>query len=370
MLDDLTTWLLLPLGMALGWALSRRGPATAGQDPETPTPATEMPLITDNPELQLSLGTVFRRRGEVDQALALHRALAERPGIAPSLRDAAQLELAEDYQQAGLMDQAESVWRALASGHGPQAAAAVQELLTVAEQGRDWTAAVQLARQLEALQGHSARPRIAQYRCEMAEAELSAGRLDSAQELARKAQRDDPQSVRPRWLLGRLAEAREDLRGAIDGYRAALEVDPRYLVDLLPALLAVLEQHGDPQLQEEVLADIAGGSDAPELVVTRADRLAAGGQDCLPVLAEGLKTHPSRAVLKAFLKTMASRPEVQAAGLSEPALALKGALEKMERATPGFVCEQCGFTPRNRFWQCPACRQWGSIHRVSDRFGA
>ena len=62
--------------------------------------------------------------------------------------------------------------------------------------------------------------------------------------------------------------------------------------------------------------------------------------------------------------------EVQAAGLSEPALALKGALEKMERATPGFVCEQCGFTPRNRFWQCPACRQWGSIHRVSDRFGA
>ena len=99
MLDGLTTWLLLPLGMALGWALSRRAPELDPMGEATPPPENAE-LVTDNPELQLSLGTVFRRRGEVDQALALHKALSERTDIAPDQRDAAYLELAEDYQQA------------------------------------------------------------------------------------------------------------------------------------------------------------------------------------------------------------------------------------------------------------------------------
>ena len=369
MLDGLTTWLLLPLGMALGWALSRRAPELDPMGEATPPPENAE-LVTDNPELQLSLGTVFRRRGEVDQALALHKALSERTDIAPDQRDAAYLELAEDYQQAGLMDQAEAIWRSLAAGHGPQASAAVQELLTVAEQGQDWEGAVQLARQLEALQGASCRPRIAHYRCEMAEQALTDSQFEQAAQLARKALRDDSRAVRPRWLLGRIAEAAGDLRAAAEGYRTALEVDGRYVVDLLPSLETVLEQIGDPRLRDEMLADIAKSCDAPALVVTLAQRAERQGEDPLPMLAEGLKTHPSRTVLKAFLGTMGPREAVQAAGLSDAALALKGALEAMERGAPGFVCEQCGFTPRNRFWQCPACRQWGSIQRVSDRFEA
>ena len=370
MLEGLTTWLLLPLGMALGWALSRKSDGIGGHhDAEAGTAAAPLVGMPDNPELQLTLGSLFRRRGEVERALQLHQALLQRHDIGVDLREETQLELAEDFQQAGLMDQAEAVWRGLAAGNGRNAAAAVQELLTVAEQGREWNDAIRLAKQLESLQGASARARVSHYHCELGEAALTAGDLDAARRHARQAERDDPKAVRPRWLQARVAEAADDLAEAVDRYRAALEIDGRYIDDLLPELLKALERHGDASLVQEVLGDIAVNNHAPALLVAQADQHARAGGDPMPMLAAGLASHPSRVVLKAFLATMAPRPEVIQAGLGDTATALRTALETMEKSTPGYVCEQCGFTPRNRFWQCPACRHWGTIHKVPDRFG-
>src|ERR1700724_3226406 len=59
----------------------------------------------DAAEIQFALGSLFRRRSEVDRAIAIHSGLRDHGGA--GLRDKAAFELALDYQSAGLMDTAQ-----------------------------------------------------------------------------------------------------------------------------------------------------------------------------------------------------------------------------------------------------------------------
>ncbi len=67
-------------------------------------------LSDDAMETQLALGTLFRRRGEIDRAIRLHQNLVERPSSSVAQREAASFALAEDYLSAGLFDRAEEIF--------------------------------------------------------------------------------------------------------------------------------------------------------------------------------------------------------------------------------------------------------------------
>src|ERR1700754_4129723 len=61
-------------------------------------------------ELHFALGSLFRRRGEVERAIRMHQNLVERPDLAPDRKLAALFELAQDYFKAGLLDRAEELF--------------------------------------------------------------------------------------------------------------------------------------------------------------------------------------------------------------------------------------------------------------------
>src|SRR5258705_13663096 len=54
-------------------------------------------------ELHFALGSLFRRRGEVERAIRMHQNLVDRPDLAPERKLAALFELAQDYFKAGLL---------------------------------------------------------------------------------------------------------------------------------------------------------------------------------------------------------------------------------------------------------------------------
>src|SRR5689334_23597721 len=55
-------------------------------------------------ELHFALGSLFRRRGEVERAIRMHQNLADRTDLATEQRVTAVYELAQDYLKAGLLD--------------------------------------------------------------------------------------------------------------------------------------------------------------------------------------------------------------------------------------------------------------------------
>ena len=191
-----------------------------------------------------------------------------------------------------------------------------------------------------------------------------------AMKAAKQAQSHDGSSVRARWLQGQILSRQGEPAVAVTRFVSAAELDARFLEDLVPAIEACCAVVDDPVLQAQAFEDLnAMHPNAPTLVVAAAAQRRAQGEDPLPTLTRGLKNAPTRALLKAFLAEIEPRPETESMGMRASAAAMHAALERMEQSVAAFRCEHCGFTPRNRFWQCPSCRQWGTIHRLPDQIG-
>jgi lipopolysaccharide biosynthesis regulator YciM len=384
MFDSLLAWLLLPLGAVLGWALAQRMPKPeqqslsteqlggllshlAGDDPDQAIAALTQAAEIDQStaELHLTLGNLFRKRGEVDRAMRIHEALLSRPTLKPQIQHQVRFELAQDYFKAGLMDRAENTFRELAA-QGLFVTAALEQLVAVYEQGRDWRQALDTARQLEAAKGESKRAIIAQYYCELAEEARRAKISAEAFKLARKSLDTDKDCVRASLLLGTLHEADGDFADAAKCYRRAFDQDVRFLSEVMTPLQRCSEKTGDVESFVTFLDDAKSMTSSSLPLVAEAKLMRQEGMDAMSHLSSGLEAKPTRAVLVEFLDVLEKRPEVIASGLDKPAASLRQALLKLMESSPHYQCSNCGFVPRQLFWQCPSCKHWGQITPVDD----
>src|SRR5881296_3196028 len=86
-------------------------------------------------ELHFALGSLFRRRGETERAIRMHRNLLERPDLGGEQRLHAMVELGQDYLKAGLLDRAEEMFLKLRGS--PHRAEALKFLLEIYQQEKD-----------------------------------------------------------------------------------------------------------------------------------------------------------------------------------------------------------------------------------------
>ena len=99
-------------------------------------------------ETHFALGSIYRRRGEVERAIRVHENIMARPSLSNEHRLAAMFALAEDYFRAGLFDRAERSFRQLAEGESRRAQA-LRYLLRIYEQQRDWDQAIAVHNELD-----------------------------------------------------------------------------------------------------------------------------------------------------------------------------------------------------------------------------
>jgi pentatricopeptide repeat protein len=383
-LDSLAlTWFLLPLGAALGWALARNFWQQSGRAPMAPERRTYLSnlehLVAEDPdqavaellqaadaqpetaELQLTLGSLFRRRGEVDRALRLHESLIKRPGVDPQLAQRARFELAQDYVKAGLIDHAEKLFRELVR-QGVHLGESLEALVAIYEQLRDWSHAIDFAQQLEAVRGQSLKPLISQYGCERAEAARLKGDHPEVLRLANRALSIYGDSVRASLLQASAHEAMQDFAAAAKAYRRVPEQDPRFLREILAPLKRCQEQLGDLASFWTFLEEAEERWPDPSPSLAKLELMKAENVDPVPYIVETLHKRPSWAMTLKLMEQLEGRPTVT------PNLPIKPVREAMEKLglTAMYQCHHCGLKPRVLFWQCPSCKQWASITPAAD----
>lgn len=103
-------------------------------------------------ETHFALGSLFRRRGEVDRAIRVHQNLIARPNLKREFKTQALFALGEDYMKAGLFDRAENLFLELSRDRRFQRDA-LNHLVAIYEQQKDWDQAVTAFRQLESATG-------------------------------------------------------------------------------------------------------------------------------------------------------------------------------------------------------------------------
>jgi len=377
-------WLMLPLGAALGWYLARRWPRPleqdrsrseylaglthlVNQDPDQAIAAFVKAVEVDDEtvELHLTLGSLFRKRGEVDRALRIHENLLARPNLKPLYRNQARFELAQDFHKAGVMDRAEALFKELVAG-GMFLQPSLENLIGLYEQVRDWRQALEAARQLEAVKSSSLRPLIGQYYCELSEAARARKDLPEALRLASRALSEHPECVRASLLQGALHEAAGDLGAAIKSYRRVPEQDTRYLGEVLEPLRRCHEGQQDVAGYRKFLDDAEEFWKQPAVVLAKARLMQVQGQDPSAYLMERLQRQPQWQGLDLLLASVASRA-APAAPLIE---GLRQSLRSVMERRPTYQCVHCGFTPSLLFWQCPRCKQWTTVVPLDEMTGS
>ena len=132
---------------------------------------TRLATKSHEAEIQFALGSLMRRRGEVDRAIAIHTELRQHAEV--GIREQATFALGLDYMSAGLFDRAEERLRDLLASPGYRAAA-LEKLAWLHEQQHDWRAALDIWRELPPEQQRERAPVAAHYCCELGEAALAA----------------------------------------------------------------------------------------------------------------------------------------------------------------------------------------------------
>lgn len=354
------SWFMLPLGVALGvyWARqSIRGNSPANADLGALVPGEKAPRGSGPTDfdLQIVLGGVFRKSGEIDRALTLHQSLLERPGLTPHETARIRYELALDNVRSGVIDRAEVLLEELVAQKYLQLES-LELLLQVREQAREWRRAIEVAHLLEALKSQSYKSVVAHYFCELAEEAQQRNDPAASRALFEEAAAADTTCVRAHLALGGLLEAAADFSAAIKIYNRVAEKAPRYIGEVLHPLQRCHAAAGTLEIFETFLIDAETRSAHPTIAQMRALRMLSQDENPAAYLSMQLEKSFSPVALDVFVESLARFPATP-----ETLTSLRQILRSAFAGATLYRCDHCGFVPKTLFWQCPSCRHWGSV---------
>jgi len=366
----LLTWFLVIAALVLGilaghFGWGKRWPGSLGKlhpdyltgldylVTEQPDRALDMFLklmdaSADTIETHFALGSLYRRRGEVERAIRIHQNLLARDALAPEHREQALLALAQDYLRAGLLDRAEGLFQQVSEVPRLRVSA-LDALRLVYERQHDWQQALGVHRQLADAKAAPPRVVAAHYLCELAALAIERGDTMEARRLLREARAEAAPFPRAALLRAGIAERDGQLQLAARLLRQALAESPELLQAELPHLLRWVE----PQAHEAVLAELVaqaesrGVNDLKRLVFAAISADLAGARQLRAPIEKVCAMDPT------LLAMWRAGPE-QYERTAQEIGALLAHAEK-------YRCVECGFSGRSFYWHCPACHSWDSF---------
>lgn len=372
-------WLLaLPVFFALGWMAaridikqlvteSRRLPSSYFKGlnfllSEQPDKAIEafIEVVKVDPEtieLHFALGSLFRRRGEIERAIRMHQNLLERKDLPQVQRENALLELSQDYLKAGLLDRAEEMFSRLMGSRHEQVA--LKYLLEIYETEKDWEKAVSASRQMDSITGESSLKDIANYYCEMAAAAMTHSHPEQARERIQQALTVNRKCVRANIVLGELELQLNRPDAAIEAWKRIEAQNPAYLALVAEKMMDVLREQGKIEEGLQLLRGYLAIQPSVDLldVVFRVSLELHGPEAAYRLIREELRRSPTLLGLDRLLEAqILEAPPNRRHDLE----LIKKLVQHHTRSLALYRCDHCGFRARQFYWRCPACGRWES----------
>ncbi|OLQ90537.1 lipopolysaccharide assembly protein LapB [Vibrio panuliri] len=378
-------FLLLPIAAAYGWYMGNR---SAQQDKQKHSNQISRQYVTglnlllsdqsdkavdhfiellqvdnDTIDTHLALGNLFRSRGEVDRAIRIHQNLISRSGLTIDQKNIALQQLAKDYMASGFLDRAEKIFEQLVE-EPDHREAALQQLVAIYQQTREWQKAIYYATQLFKLGRKRMRVSIAHFYCEMAMQDQAEGERSQAISHFKRALSEDPKCVRASIALGKLYLESEDYLHTIKYMTMVLDQDSDFVSEVLPTLADCYHHLG----QEDELLDflrqcIANKSGvSAELMLAQLVAQHDGSGAAQELLTRQLVKNPT---MKGFFRLMDYHLMNAEEGRAKESLAtLQKLVGEQLKVKPHYRCRKCGFSTHSMYWHCPSCKGWGTIKPI------
>lgn len=323
---------------------------------------------SDTVETHITLGKLFRSRGEADKAVSIHQNLLARPALSDATNAKVQLELARDFVTLGVHDRAQRLLRTLLEqNHDSELRYPAKRLLIdLLEREKDWQGAFDTAAPLFK-QYPNIRRAAAHWQCELAELATDNASRALAKRHLKKALQLDPQCVRANLILAELEMDNAHYAQAIDRLARVLDQDSAHLPTMLPALKRAYLRNDDEDGLEAHLQRLIKVAPYTSLIIELGELLhhRDGVDTAIGVTGELLSQAPSLRGLNYLVDLYMESQRLQGRDAPDTRLLLlKYHTEALLKDRPRHRCLRCGFTSDALQWQCPTCRYWGTIKPI------
>lgn len=341
-------------------------------------------INSETVEIHLSLGNLYRARGEVGRAIRIHQNIIARPDLSVPNHTAALFALAEDYRQGGFLDRAVHAFRRVleVDPNHRKTLAALQELH---ESERRWDLALEVLAQMDRVSGQKDPRRQAHLlllhgleenkkieKSPQTSTDKSTGK--SASRTAKKAAQMAlkpyleaikvyPGCVEGYRLLGEAQLEAGESRAAIKNLQAVHKHRPSHFFLLINLLRQAYTQRNDERGFEKYMTEaVLTPHASARLMVSWSQILAEKHRvnEAIQVLQRGMVQHPASATLVRHLVLLLGRNQQ-----ADEALALADRyLDHLTSRQPVFQCSKCGFKSQDISWKCPQCRMWDTMEPI------
>ncbi len=309
-------------------------------------------------ETHLALGHLFRRRGEVNRAIQIHQNLIDRSSIEPEQRARAKYQLGQDYLSAGLLDRAEIVFNNLISEE-PRTEAAMQRLIEIYQQEKDWVKAIEITKRLQSNSNHDYSIIIAHYYCEQAEQMIRYNESSKALKLAAKAMRIDSLCARASIIEAKLAVKATDFKAALNAYQRIEKQDSELLPEVIDDIILCYQQLDKYTDMRNYVYKVQSQYGGISLVLAWVEVLEKDSNtEAESFLMSYLK---KRASVRAMDKLIDIKQIDSTGSAQENLNIIKGVTTQLLKIKSHFQCNSCGFSANIFHWQCPGCKGWNTI---------
>jgi lipopolysaccharide biosynthesis regulator YciM len=330
-------------------------------------------LDPETTELHFALGSLFRRRGEMERAIRVHQSLLNRADLPVAEREHAQHELAQDFLKAGMLDRAEAGFKQLRDTR--YSLPALRSLIRIYESEHDWPRAIEAVKTLRGLVDEPV-PQLVHYHCEVAQQALSVqppaidaaqAALDAADHAASIATDAGSPSqgseVRIAMLRARLAAVEADGKRERMHLESVLTDAPEYAGLVAEPLFDSYRSTGEQAAALDLLQKQYALYPSLDLfnIVFRELRAQQGAVPAWAFARSALRLHPSLLGLDRLLEAELAAPggdgEVSPVPGADLSL-LRSLIHKHTQRLDRYACRNCGFQARRYYWQCPGCNAW------------
>jgi lipopolysaccharide assembly protein B len=319
---------------------------------------------SDTIETYVTLGNLYRSKGDIDRAIRIRQNIILRPNIDEQIKISALFDLGKDYRKGGFLNRALKTFLQV-SQKSPGDVRTLKEIERIYEGLKDWENAYAIRQKITKLEKGSHEHILAHHLVEAGKDCLENEDVAKAKTLFNKAISIQKECVDAYLHLGDLHFKRQDYKKAISAWKKVAEVAPQFTFLAYGRLEGAYTRMKNLEPVEVFLKECARLN--PDAFTHMAlARYLYNKNDMAGALKE---INNALALNPGFWEARRFRGQMfLTEGAKEDILADYGEIiEGLSIPYLRFRCVQCGFEPNELLWQCPQCNRWDTIGLINSK---
>jgi lipopolysaccharide biosynthesis regulator YciM len=319
-------------------------------------------LDVDSLEIQMILGNLYRHKGQVGRAIALHQTLLQRPDLTRPEHAYSLLCLGLDFRHAGFVDRALGAFQEVVR-LDPQNRYALMNLQKLHEDQQQWADAAAVREQIAVLDtGHAAEDRqiLGFLRNEIGSVQVRGGDADAAAASFRAALDIDAHIVPAYLNLGDLHASRGQVADAIAAWEGLVRAVPERAHLTFGRLEGAYERMGAGgrflDLCDRLIAQNPQDWRA-RLALSQSLSRRGRHRDAFDLLLEALAHNPHGLVTHQAVWNVLDALHFDPALVRRYVTLTRDAVFYLDP----HVCTHCRYRSTELLWQCPQCHEWNTF---------